>query len=136
YFCSQACHDTFVADRAAETETGPSERLTDTELADRASAPPERIALLVNLGILSPIEGTFSRQDVMRVRVVGQLESAGIEVEALAQALASGHLSLGYMEAAGRVQPRSHLTFDELADQIRIPFPDIERLYLAFGLPR
>lgn len=136
YFCSQACHDAFVADRSTEPVAGEPERLTEIELADRAFTTPERIAQLVDLGILSADEREFSRQDVMRVRVVGQLESAGIGLDALARGLASGHLTLGYMEAAGRVQPRSHLTFDEVAGQTGVPFADIERLYLAFGLPR
>jgi adenylate cyclase len=73
---------------------------------------------------------------VMRARVVTHLEAIGIEAEALASALASGHLTLGYLESAGRRHPRSERTFAEVADQTGVPFPMLERIYVAFGLPR
>jgi adenylate cyclase len=113
-----------------------TERLGPDELADRAGASSERIAKLVELGIVEPDDGMFERRDVMRVRVVGQLESIGIEVEALAAALASGHLTLGYLESAGRRYPRSDRTFAEAAEQIGVGFPTIDRVYVAFGIPR
>ena len=50
----------------------------------------------------------------MRARVVTDLHAMGIETEALATALASGHLTLGYLESAGRRHPRSDRTFAEV----------------------
>lgn len=111
-------------------------RLTGPELAEASASSLDRIEALVDLGILEPEDGLFSRQDVMRVRVVGQLDSLGIEAEALAKALASGHLTLGYLESAGRRHPRSELSFAEAGEALGIPFPTLERIYLAFGLPR
>ena len=111
-------------------------RLTGPELAEACATSIDRIRELVDLGILQPEEGLFSRQDVMRVRVVGQLDSLGIEAGALAKALASGHLTLGYLESAGRRHPRSELGFTEASENLGIPFPTLERIYLAFGLPR
>ena len=111
-------------------------RLTGPELAEAAATSLDRIAELVDLGILAPEEGLFSRQDVMRVRVVGQLDSLGIEAGALAMALASGHLTLGYLESAGRRHPRSELSFTRAGEELGIPFPTLERIYLAFGLSR
>jgi adenylate cyclase len=113
-----------------------ADRLTETELADRCGTSPASIGKLVDLGILEPEDGTFSRRDVMRARVVGHLEATGIEVQALATALASGHLTLGYLESAGRRQPRSTQTFGDVAGQMGVPLATLERLYVAFGLPR
>jgi adenylate cyclase len=110
--------------------------LTGPELAEACATGIDRIRELVELGILQPEEGLFSRQDVMRVRVVDQLDSLGIEAAALAEALASGHLTLGYLESAGRRHPRSELSFAEVGEELGIPFPTLERIYLAFGLPR
>jgi class 3 adenylate cyclase len=70
------------------------------------------------------------------VRAIGELESTGIELGALAKALASGHLTLGYMEAAVRRLPRSDRTFEQLGETVGVPFATLERLYVAFGLPR
>ena len=113
-----------------------ADRLTEEELAERAGTSRERIRQLVDLGILESQDGTFPRRDVMRARVVAHLETMGIEVEALARALASGHLRLGYLESAGRRHPRSALTFAEVSDRIGVPFETLERIYVAFGLLR
>jgi adenylate cyclase len=110
--------------------------LTGPELAEACTTSIERIQELVDLGILHPAEGLFSRQDVMRVRVVGQLDTLGIGAKALSNALASGHLTLGYLESAGRRHPRSELQFSEVGEELGIAFPTLERIYLAFGLPR
>ena len=112
------------------------DRLTETELAERAGTSVERVRELVDLGILEPEEGTFPRRDVMRARVVGDLEAKGIGAEALAQALASGHLRLGYLESAGRRFPRSDRTFTDLAERMGIPVETMQMVYVALGLPR
>ena len=111
-------------------------RLTGAELAEACETRIDRIRELVDLGILHPVEGLFSRQDVMRVRVLGQLDSLGIQAEALSKALTSGHLTLGYLESAGRRHPRSELKFTDVSEELGVPFPTLERIYLAFGLPR
>ncbi len=133
YFCSLACRDAFVEDAAV----GETDRLSEEELAKRADCGVERIRQLIELGIIQPdAEGTFGRSDVMRCRAIAELERTGIGLEALAKALATGHLTLGYMEAAGRRLPRSDRTFEELGATVGIPFSSLERLYVAFGLPR
>lgn len=113
-----------------------ADRLTREELADRSGTSISHITRLLDLGILQSEGGTFERRDVMHVRVVGQLAGMGIEEEALAAALASGHLSLGYLESAGRRFPRSDLTFGDAADEIGITFSVLDNIYIAFGLPR
>ncbi|MGH2526079.1 MAG: hypothetical protein ACRDG2_04970 [Actinomycetota bacterium] len=89
--------------------------ITEDELANRAGASVETIRRLVRLGILSLEDGAFRRRDVMRVREVRGLEDKGIDPETLAAALGSGHLTLGYLESAGRRFPRSDVTFERLA---------------------
>jgi adenylate cyclase len=112
-----------------------ADRLTEDELAERCGTSRDEIRKLVDLGILEPEDGTFARRDVMRARVVGQLSDLGIEAEALATALSTGHLTLGYLESSGRRQPRSDRTFAEVAEQMGMPFATLERIYVAFGLP-
>ena len=112
------------------------DRLTEAELADRSGATADDIRRLVELGVLLAEDGTFARRDVMRVRAVRHLAGLGIDADALAAALASGHLSLGYLESSGRRQPRSDRTFAEVADEMGVPFASLERTYVAFGLPR
>jgi adenylate cyclase len=111
------------------------DRLTEEELADRAGVSRRRIGELVDLGVLRPDGDTFARPDVMRARVVTHLEDMGIAAEDLATALASGHLSLGYLESAGRRHPRADRTFEDVADEMGVPFATLERIYVAFGLP-
>lgn len=112
------------------------DRLTEAELAERCGTSPDGIRRLVELGILEPDGGTFARRDVMRARVVNHLDGLGIDAEALAAALASGHLRLGYLESSGRRQPRAERTFGELAEDLGVAFAALERMYVAFGLPR
>jgi adenylate cyclase len=113
------------------------DRLTEDEVAERAGTTPEHIALLAKVGILEPEDdGTFPRRDVLRARFVLGLDAMGIDANAVADALASGDLTLGYVEIGGRRPPRSNRTFGDLSDEIDIPFVTLERIYVAFGLPR
>ena len=113
-----------------------AKRLTEDEVAKRAGTTPAYIRRLAELGILEPEDGPFSPRDVLRARFVLGLDAMGIDAEAVAEALASGDLSLGYVEIGGRRPPRSDRTFADLSDEIGIPFPTLERIYVAFGLPR
>ena len=113
------------------------DRLSADEVAERAGTTPQHIALLAKVGILEPDEdGTYLRRDVLRARFVLGLDAMGIDANAVADALASGDLTLGYAEIGARRPPRSNRTFAELSDEIDIPFVSLERLYVAFGLPR
>ena len=113
------------------------DRLTADEVAERAGTTSEHIALLAKVGILEPEDdGTYPRRDVLRARFVLGLDAMGIDANAVADALASGDLTLGYVEIGGRRPPRSNQTFAELSDEIEVPFMTLERIYVAFGLPR
>jgi adenylate cyclase len=109
---------------------------TEDEIAERAGTTPERIGRLAELGILEHEGGTYPRRDVLRARFVIGLDAIGVDEKAVADALASGDLTLGYVEAGGRRPPRSDRTFEQLSEEIEIPFPLLERIYVAFGLPR
>ena len=109
---------------------------TEDEVARRAGTTPERIRQLAELGILEPEHGTYPKRDVLRARFVLGLDAIGIDEHAVADGIASGDLTLGYVEFGGRRPPRSDQTFDELGNEIGIPYPMLERLYVAFGLPR
>lgn len=130
WFCSEACRDAFLGDPAPTPD-----RITEAELAQRSGATVERIRDLVGLGILEPDTGArFRRRDVMRTRVLDYLGSMGIDTEEIGRAFASGHLTLGYLEAAGRRHPRSSLTHADICERIGLPFESLERVYVAFGL--
>jgi adenylate cyclase len=130
WFCSDACFTAFVASPVTGVD-----RLMAAELARRSGTTTERVAELVNLGILEPdADGTFPRSGVMRARVVAYLQTMGIDVADLGRALDSKHLTLGYLEAAGRQYPRSPRTYAERGEAIGLPFETLERLFVAFGL--
>ena len=109
---------------------------TKEEVAERVGTTPERIQLLADHGILEPEEGTYPRRDVLRARFVLGLDAIGIDEQGIADAVASGDLTLGYVEFGGRRPPRSDHTFAQLSEEIDIPLDTLERLYVAFGLPR
>lgn len=111
------------------------DRLTEAEVAERAGTSPERVRELTRLGILTPDGGGYPRTDVLRARVVAQLEAKGMDAGALAAALASGELTLGYLESAGRRFPRSDKTLAEVADEIGVSLEALRRTYTAAGLP-
>ena len=60
----------------------------------------------------------------------------GVDAEAVAHALASGDLTLGYVEIGGGRPPRSDRTFAELSHEIDVPFQTLESIYVSFGLSR
>jgi adenylate cyclase len=112
------------------------DRLTEAEVAERVGTSLERIRSLADLGILTPEGGTYPRHDVMRARVILQLEAKGIDTQALAAALASGHLTLGYLESSGRRFPRADQTIAELSEELGTSVAALQRFYVACGLPQ
>lgn len=113
------------------------DRITEDELAERTEFDPEHLRQLADLGILERAgDGTYPRREIVRARAVADLEALGAEPEGIARALASGHLSLGYLESSGRRFPRSDRTFEQVAGDLGISFQTLERLYVAYGLPR
>ena len=112
------------------------DKVTEEQLAERAGTSVEHVRRLVDLGILQPEGGAFLVRDVMRLRVVAELEAKGMDAAALGAAMASGHLTLGYLESAGRRFPRSDRTFAQLSEDMGVAFDTLQALYVALGLPR
>jgi adenylate cyclase len=132
-----ATPDETSAGRHAVGEAGALDRaVSEAELAELADSTPGRIRELVSLGILEAQGGHYSERDVLRVRAVADLETMGIDAHGVAKALASGDLTLGYLEVARRRPPHSERTFAEVADDIGIPVPVLEKVFVATGLPR
>jgi adenylate cyclase len=130
WFCSVACRDTFAAD---PEPTG--DRLDEADLARRSGTSVERVRELAALGVVEPdADGTFARRDVMRTRMVAYLRTMEIEADDIGRALGSGHLTLGYLEAAGRKHPRTTRTHAEMSQEIGLAIDAVQRLYVAFGL--
>ncbi len=132
WFCSEGCREVFVADPATD-----SDRLSEAELARRGGTTVDRVRELATLGVIERHEdGTYARRDVMRTRMVAHLRTMGIEADDLGRALGSGHLTLGYLESAGRQHPRAARTHAELGTEIGVPYETLQRIYVAFGLRR
>jgi adenylate cyclase len=112
------------------------EGFTEAEVAERVGTTPQTIRRLAELGILEAEGERYPARAVLRARVVLDLDRMGIDAEAVGQAYASGDLSLGYVEIGGRRPPRSDRTFQDLGEEIGVPFPMLQRIYVAFGLPR
>ena len=113
------------------------DRIDEDELVERTGFGRDHVRRLAELGILERGEdGTYPRREVVRARVVADLEALGVEPEGIALALSSGHLILGYLESQGRRSPRSERTFAEVAEDLEIPYAMLERIYVAYGLAR
>jgi adenylate cyclase len=140
YFCSEACRDIFVSAPSAQGAPGrartDADHLTEEEVAERAGIGIERLRELVELRLLVPEDGAFRRRDVMRARVFVELEAKGLDPPTLASAHASGHLTLGYLESAGRRHPRTDRTFAQLSEHSGVPIDTLQNMYVALGLPR
>ena len=112
------------------------EGFTEAEVAERVGTTPQTIRRLAELGILEAEGERYPARAILRARVVLDLDRMGIDEEAVGHAYASGDLSLGYVEVGGRRPPRSDRTFEVLGEEIGVPFPMLQRIYVAFGLPR
>ena len=140
YFCSEACRDIFVSAPSAHGAPGLAEtdadHLTEQEVAERAEIGIERLRELVELRLLVPEDGVFRRRDVMRARVLVELDAKGLDSPTLASAHASGHLTLGYLESAGRRHPRTDRTFAQFSENTGVPIDTLQNMYVTLGLPR
>jgi adenylate cyclase len=67
---------------------------------------------------------------------VAALEASGVALEQIAQAIATGQLSLRYLDFVMQPPPVIKRTYAEMCAELGIPFDALERMYLAFGLPQ
>jgi len=112
--------------------------LTEEEVVGRAGTTPERVRQLVELGILAPDHGSgapFRLGDPLRIQLVDELESFGVQPDHVAEALSAGALSLDYLDRFPAPPPRSGPTHGELCAELGIAFDLLTRIYAGFGLP-
>ena len=88
------------------------ELLPRQELATAAGTTPDVIDRLIGLGIIAaPGEQGFPVPDIARVRLALALEASGVPLPAVGTAIASGRLSLGFIDQLvpnpGRLLPRT-----------------------------
>jgi hypothetical protein len=114
-------------------EGGSSPSLTSEEVARRAGVTRERVDELVAVGVLAE---PFRSGDPLRVQLVDELETFGVAPAAVAEAIATGSLSLSYLDRFPPPPPRADKTHEQLCDELGIPFRLLERIYAGFGLPR
>jgi len=111
--------------------------LTGIELAERSGSSPELIDGLVEQGILTPqADGSFTAADIQRIKLVDALERSGIGVDDLGRAVASGHLSFGFL-GLRFTEPKGYLTktYQEACAEYGLTMAFVERIHEAVGLP-
>jgi adenylate cyclase len=106
-------------------------KLTLRELATGSGTTPEVVERLVQLGLIAePANDRFRVSDIARVRLALAMDSSGISLEAVGQAVRSGRLSLGFIDSLlpdpGRLLPKTQRQVveelgisEELAQRIR-----------------
>src|SRR5438093_12322225 len=113
--------------------------LSELEVASRAGLTVDRVHRFTELGIVKRREadGSYSESDVLRARLALALEGSGISPEDLGRGIAEGVVSLDFadfaMEAPIGLVPQS---YDELALELGIERPTLERIRSAFGASR
>ena len=110
-------------------------RFTRAEVADRAGVDPAFVDRLVELGVMSPKPDRFSVGDVRRVRLIHSLQSGGLPLEAMAEALRRGKFSLDFVDepAYERIAGLTDLTFRQLSAQTKVPLEILLTLREAMG---
>jgi adenylate cyclase len=107
------------------------------EAAERAGVEVPYLARLVDLGILTSDEqDRFSDGDVRRVQMAASLEGAGIPLEAVADAVRTGAVSLDFMDATAyeRFSALSGETFGQVSERTGIPLDLLAVMREAIGL--
>ncbi len=113
--------------------------MTADELAERSGASVEYVRTLIELGIVSG-DGTeqfFSVTDIQRVRLAQELEQSGIAIEAISEALRSGHLSFEFVDTIFPYPPAVGMkTLRDVAAELGVSLETLTRRYTMWGLAR
>jgi adenylate cyclase len=101
-------------------ELASGERLTLEQLASEAESTLERAEKLVEIGAIKPAsDGTFTRGDVIRARVVNAFEAEGFSLEQMAIAIRERAVLLDNIHVAyPDPSPRTGRTFGEFIESI------------------
>jgi adenylate cyclase len=120
---------------ATSTATEPG-TMTLEELALEAETSPQRIARLVEIGALAPgADGTFTRSDLVRARVVSAFEAEGFSLDQMAvaireRAIALHSVHLFYPDPS----PRTGRTYGEFIESLGARGPLVGQALGAMGL--
>jgi adenylate cyclase len=109
---------------------------TREEAAERAGVEPSYVDRLLDVRILTPVEGGFSDSDVRRMQLAGSLDGAGIPLDAVGAAIQQGTLSLAFLDAEAyeRFSALSDQTFREASDRTGIPLELVTVLRESLGM--
>ena len=120
----------------AVAATGSDVMLTAADLAGAAGTTTERIAILASAGVVRPTdEGRYATGDVHRVRLLEAFESAGVPLDALLAAAASGRIDFGgYHELHRDPGAPSSRTFGAFRADVDPGGAIVSGLFTAFGL--
>jgi adenylate cyclase len=121
---------------AGRKRPDPQARLSRKALAREAETSVGRVDRLVEIGAIVPVDGTFGAGDVVRVRLIAELEAAGIALEHIATGIRERAMTLQYVELfyphPGPATGRTYAEFaDELGDRGSLLGPAVA----AMGLP-
>lgn len=112
------------------------EPLTKAELAERATATPDRIDRLTELGITSAEpDGTYRPANLQRVRFAEAIERSGIDLEAVGKAITDGQLSFAFLDLFFDPVAYSSKTYREAAAERGWTVEYIQLIHEALGLP-
>ncbi|MDP9143473.1 MAG: adenylate/guanylate cyclase domain-containing protein, partial [Actinomycetota bacterium] len=112
-------------------------RISESQVAERAGVESGYVARLVGFGILEPDgDGKLPEGAVRRVRIVQMLETAGLPLDGLAQALRSGALSLDFIDTPSydRWTSLGSETFQQLSERTSVPVELLTVIREAMGL--
>lgn len=121
---------------ATTTAIAPGMTMTLEELALEAETSPQRIARLVEIGALTPgADGTFTRGDLVRARVVSAFEAEGFSLDQMAvaireRAIALHSVHLFYPDPS----PRTGRTYGEFIESLGARGPLVGQALGAMGL--
>jgi adenylate cyclase len=112
------------------------ERLTETELAERAGVTPGFVRRLGDLGIIVPAEGSagYPASDARRVRVAQACDRAGLPLDGIGKAVAEGRLSFAFLEASQYEWAGfSGKTYRQVCDELGLSMGLVRGIHQALG---
>ena len=112
-----------------------SEPLKVSEVADRAGVPEAFVWSLADAGAFERDLDHLDEGSVRRAMLLAVCVDAGLTLEAIGAAIASGHLTLAALDRPyyQRWGHRLDGTWDQLAAQTGVPLDDIRSMYEALG---
>ncbi len=107
----------------AATLAGTVNDETAEGIADQVGVGQPYVARLVELGIISPVDGRFAVNDARRVVVVQALERAGLSLEGIGEAIRRDDMNLDFVNQSSyeRFAGFASETFEQVSAQTGVP---------------